>query len=64
MLGVLALSAGMLATMIYGFLFANIKPITEYAAFRPETYSLSFGTVAFLFCVHFLVRNLFCLADE
>lgn len=55
----------MTATLIYGtkthllilvgFLYTKIKPIGEYTAFRPETYSLSFGSVAFLFCVHFLI---------
>jgi len=54
-LGVLALTAGMIATMIYGFLYATLKPLNTYTSFKAETYPLSFGTVAFLFCVHFLV---------
>jgi hypothetical protein len=56
-LGNMSLVAGMTATLLYGFLFKSLQPLDHYAIFRPDTYPLSFGTVAFLFCVHFLVRQ-------
>jgi len=54
-LGVLSLLAGLTATILYGFLYQHIEPLSDYEAFKWHTYPLSFGTVAFLFCVHFLV---------
>lgn len=55
-LGTLALLLGLCVTMAYGFKYEreNIRT-TEPELFRFDTYFHSFGSVAFLFCISFLV---------
>ena len=46
----------MTATIMTGFSISRLAPLDAAPAFRWGTFARSFGSVAFLFCVHFLVR--------
>lgn len=56
MLGVVAVGLGMVATMVRGAEADGLHtPLSDYHAFRFDTFGDAFGSVAFLFAVHFLV---------
>jgi hypothetical protein len=50
-----SLSIGLVGTLIYGFSHSSLQPLSSYPMMRVETTPRSFGSVAFLFCVNFMV---------
>lgn len=47
---------GMVSTMVDGVETTTFPPLSSLPFFHWRTFALSFGSVAFLFCIHFLVH--------
>lgn len=54
-LGIFALTASVVVTLVDGFSHHTIQPIHTYATFNWNTYSLFLGNAAFLYLIHSVI---------